>query len=763
MRFKLLISIWVAVLLYNPGAAFGQSAPVPTGTATGNWRLVGPKEPMQEQQGGDVGRINTFVFHPTQPQTIYAATPAGGLWRTEDNGANWSLLSNLPGYGIQDIAIDSITPDTLYVLTGDGDGSQGAAASYGLAPSSIGVLKSIDGGEHWQPTGLSFDVAARVYGYRLIIDPANPAILVAATTQGLWRTTDGGQSWSHITAGITADDQKGIFYDVEFHPTDPSIAYAASMTVVYRSTDSGQTWTALSGGLPSASEICPAGAQCSIFNRVRLAVTPASPDTLYVLYGVEGGFGVGLYRSDDRGGTFTKRSSSAPLPRGPNVNPSINLTNPNLFGYVDNDFQGFPSYSTAIAVSPTNADIVHVGAVDIWLSKDGGKTWTRATHWDKEGATNYAHADVHLLAYRGDSLYAATDGGIYSSADGGTTWASITRMETGITIAQIYGACFSPQQPDVIYYGAQDNGTYRLTMDGDTFKVGEGDGYLCQVDPQNPNVLYLDSDQQILRTYDAMHAPAGLKNISPTSGNTYVRLPWVTPFILGPANHNSMYLCAADLWYSPDNGDHWVNLTNGAFGPSPECRQVAISPADPKTIYVAKEAEFDRVHPWGTGDPRTPLFGGGGVFRSTDGGATWQSITGTLPLDQAAVTNVAVSPTDARRVWVTFEGYSANAKVFVTTDGGATWTNLSSGLPNIPAHAVAADSGPANAVYVGMDDGVYYRDDQLGSWVPFKDGLPNDTNGLPIVVTSLLIQGAQHRMIATTFSRGVWVSDLHAP
>jgi photosystem II stability/assembly factor-like uncharacterized protein len=125
---------------------------------------------------------------------------------------------------------------------------------------------------------------------------------------------------------------------------------------------------------------------------------------------------------------------------------------------------------------------------------------------------------------------------------------------------------------------------------------------------------------------------------------------------------------------------------------------------------------------------------------------------------------LAVSPTDARRVWVTFQGYDKDAKVFMTTDGGATWINLSSDLPNNSVHAAAAARGAANPVYVGTDDGVYYRDDTLKTWLPFKGGLPSTgEDGRPLVVTSLLIQEAQHRLLASTFSRGIWVSDLHAP
>src|SRR5262249_11554630 len=124
---------------------------------------------------------------------------------------------------------------------------------------------------------------------------------------------------------------------------------------------------------------------------------------------------------------------------------------------------------------------------------------------------------------------------------------------------------------------------------------------------------------------------------------------------------------------------------------------------------------------------------------------------------KAGLTNLAVSPTDARKAWVTFSGYSSGTKVFATSDGGVSWKNISSGLPNLPANAIAAKRGETNGVYVGMDSGIYYRDDRLDSWVPFSDGLPN------IVVTSLLIDEMRGRLIAGTFGRGVWITDIVSP
>jgi photosystem II stability/assembly factor-like uncharacterized protein len=598
----------------------------------------------------------------------------------------------------------------------------------------------------------------------LAIDPAKSTVLIAATNAGLYRTSDGGENWE-----IVATDQ---FVDVAFHPTDSKIVYAASLTTVYRSDDGGENWDILDEGYNPTS------------NRIRLAVTRANPDVLYVLYGATDGFTVGLFRSEDRGNHFAKRSSTDPLPEDANAPAPINLTKPNIFGRRDNDFDSQSYYDIAMAVSPTNANEIYVGGIDVWRSKDGGQTWKRISKWDAAFTepNRYVHADVHMLAYHDRMLYAATDGGIYrvndptNAGSAANPWQSITRMKTGITLAQIYHVCSSPMRPDVLYYGAQDNGTYRLDISGKIRQVGGGDGFVCQVDPRNPDTLYINANQSIHRTDKAASAdikngicvqPDGVeewcdfKDVTPTSGTNELAGTdfgaWVTPYILGTdpegTNGYSLYACYADLWKSKDQGDHWSNVSKGALGPSVECRQVAVSPADPKTIYVGKVGDAGK----------TPFFGGGGVFRSTDGGVSWRPVTGDLPYDKLLLTDLAVSPTDPHRVWASFQGNQEGAKVFMTTDGGAAWNDISRGLPDNSAHTIAAANGANNPAYVGMDDGVYYRDDTMADWAPFKQGLPIDNNGLPLVVTSLLIQEAQHRLFAATFGRGVWMSELHAP
>src|ERR1700737_5332053 len=211
-------------------------------------------------------------------------------------------------------------------------------------------------------------------------------------------------------------------------------------------------WRARPGSFPELRRGLPpftGRSQPNFSNPIRLAVPPASADTLYVLYGSRHGFTNGLYRSDDGGNTFEKRSSTSPYPKDPNAPFPIDLSSPNILGYDANDFMGESDYDLSMAVSPTDADRVHVGGVDTWRSDDGGRIWTATSRWwwDRASKPNYVHADIHSLVYRDGVLYAGTDGGLYASSDGGGGWGRITRKNRDFFIVRFVHVCFPPGSP----------------------------------------------------------------------------------------------------------------------------------------------------------------------------------------------------------------------------------------------------------------------------------------------------------------------------
>ncbi len=660
----------------------------------GNWISMGPDDHIRYGQGynGGIGRINCIAVDPSDPNIIYAGTPAGGLWKSTTGGNSWiPLTDNLPSLGISGIAIDyqsSSTNRTIYILTGDGDGGH---------TQSIGVLKSTDNGATWLSTGLFWEVNqsnSGNVGYKLIMHPTNNQEMLVATSSGIYKTEDGANSWEQVT-------EYQRIYDIEYKPGNPDYMYAAGAGFVMRSKNGGDSWEELS------SDVLPIWGA-----RTAIAVTPDEPDYLYALYSGTTGAGTmrGVFRSTDSGDTFSLRSDT-----------------PNILGYdrygEDNKSQSY--YDLAIAVSPEDADEVHVGGINCWKSENGGTSWTNTSYWIEYSADEggYTHADIHALEFYNGTLYSGSDGGIYKTDNSTNGWENIS---SGLVISQMYRIGLDPTNPNRFLHGSQDNGSNKIE-NGSFYHWYGADGFECIVDPSYPERIY--GSYQYGGIFRSEDSGLSITNIQPDdagSGN------WDTPYTLDPENSDIIYAGYIDLWKSEDRGDSWTNISNGDLGFSTS-RQVVVAPSDSDYIYILKSNR---------------------LYYSQNGGSSW---TENSDLGSSTKTYLTVHPSDPEIIWYTVGGFEEGEKVFKSTDGGETFTNVSGSLPNIPVNCIVYENGSNNGIYIGTDLGVFYINDDLSDWILFSNNLPTT------IVKELEIQYTSGKLYAGTFGRGMWTSDLYQP
>lgn len=650
----------------------------------GAWTAMGP---VGNPANGGAGRINFIRFDPTNSTTFWVGAPDGGLWKTTNGGTSYTTNTDqLTVIGCSDVAIDPTNNQIMYLATGDSDGGD----TY-----SVGVLKSTNGGTTWNTTGLTWTVNQGRTISRILVNPTNPQIVMAFASNGIWRSTNGGTTWAQPTGTFN-----GI-KDAEFKPGDPNTVYAAG-TSFRRSTDGGATWTAVT--LPLNS-----------IGRIAIAVSPANPAYVYLLAANNSNSGYrGVMRSTNSGGAFTTQSTS-----------------PNVLGWdngADTGGQGW--YDLAIAVSPTNAEEVFVGGVNIWRSTNGGTNWTLNSHWYGGFSKPYVHADIHDLIFlpgSGTTLYVGHDGGVSRTTNSGTAYSDIT---ANLTIAQQYKLSQSTTTSNLILAGHQDNGTNRLSGTTWSERMG-GDGMDCYIDRTNNN--FMIASLYYGDYYRSTNGGNSFSNIADPA----VEGQWVSVIHQDPVTAATVYAGGRPALYRTTNiAAGTVVWTALATPPGTgSIINLGIAPSNNQIIYSLKS-------------------GTGGVSKSINAGT---SFTSTAALTTAAVpTCVAISNTNPDVAFVTFSGYSAANKVFRTTNGGTSWTNISAGLPNVPVNCVVyVNNSTQDAVYIGTDIGVFYRDNTTG-WIEFSSGLPRTE------VSDLEIFYPTGRLRAATFGRGTWDSDLYS-
>ncbi len=658
----------------------------PARSATGSWVSLGPSSIPSPGPAGymGLGRLNVIAFHPTNQNILFAGSPSGGFWLTNDNGATWSTTTdNMPTIGVSAIIVDFSNPGTILMGTGDRD--------HGDAPG-MGVFRSTDGGMTWNLSNTGMGNATVC---KMIQHPGNSQIVLAATTNGIYRSANGGGNWTQTAAGY--------FQDICFKPNDPNVVYAESSSDFYRSSNNGLTFAQITSGLTSGQ-------------RGAIAVTSANPDYVYFLQSDNSSGFKAVYRSTDGGLNFFERSTS-----------------PNILDWscTGSDTGGQGWYDLVIAADPNNAQTIYVGGVDVWKSTDGGTSWTINAHWYGGCGVPAVHADCHFLGFSpvNGRLYAANDGGIYYSPNGGTNWTDCT---IGMTIGQIYKIGQSQTDPAKTINGFQDNGTYTNTASG-WVATGGGDGMECAVDYQNAaytyHTVYFGSIyRKFNNSGEVQIAGEGVFGIDESGG-------WVTPFILSESDPHQMFVGYKNAWRCNDvtsGSPAWIKISTGETA---ECSVLEQSPANPGLLYVVRWGSLKRTENANASAP------------------AWVSCT--LP-GGFTPTDLEAHPTEPNTVYATAEN-----KVYKSTDKGDTWNLVPGTLPDIPVNTIVYDKNSSEGLYIGTQTGVLYRNSSLPGWVNFCNGFPVvDVRELEIYYNS---NPANNRIMAATFGRGLWKSDLYSP
>ncbi len=675
--------------------------------------------------GKSSGRVRSIAVHPTNPDIVYIGVAAGGIWKTTNGGSSWADKSgdlNLITFGA--IAIDPTNPETVYAGTGEAQYNSNYTTYLG-----DGLYKSTDGGDSW--TKITNDFGENTQFADIEVSPHFPNQLLAAlssgnynfgtaSNRGLWLSLDGGLTWTKKIAGN--------FFDVQFHPNPLYKKYLFASRGrntdedggFYISDDSGVTFSNNSTGLPAGQRI----------SRMQFAISQSVPTTIYSIvyneYPTLYFFNTAAYSSNDMGLTWECISI------GQNIAGSYNGTD-----VID---QG--SYDLCIDINPTNPFDVMFGNVELSRTLNGlDINFIRNLDGPYGGSTAWdcpIHVDVHSIKFapsNSNIVYVGCDGGIYKSSDGGTTWYD---LNNGINTLQFYNIASHPTDPNIIYGGAQDNGNFATSDGGATWEFkSSGDGMNCFFDRNNASNIFISTQYGAL----ARSTDGGVTFENLISGQTS-KTAWNAPFWQHPVTPSIIYAAInRRIYQSTDYGaGPWVSLSG--WEASKTISSVAQSPIT-YTNWMEVESQYES-------SPK--------VRRSTNEGAFWETV---LELTGPIILNIVADPFDGETFYMCRATYT-DSMVMRTTNMGDTWLNISVGLPSVPANDVFIDPKNRNHIYVANDFGVYFSSmaGTNNTWQKLSNGMPF----VPVLDFNFYDSGSGTRYLrAASHGRGVFELNIDTP
>ena len=756
------------------------------------------------------GRMVAVAADPTDANTYYIAAAGGGVWKTTDGGSTYKALTDFLG----DTAMGSIAvapSNHNVVYAGTGEPNFAGDSRYG-----IGLLRSTDAGASWSvipgpvtassPNGVFYRKSIS----RIVVSPTNPKVVYLSTVLGalngngfadggVWKTTDGGATWTNLTAGKV--DDNALFTDVAVNTHNPNILYTAvgypgayAGNGIFKTTDGGATWTQLTGGLPLPANGDPVGGQTTL---ALYSSADGNSDTLYVSIPSSGTAAknyqdtynlLGLYKSTDSGATFTDLNAPDYMTgQGFYDNAVVvSQSNPNVFFAA-----GKVNYAVVGGFYPGPTDYNNLR--NLVGTTDGGATFH---DYSLGGGFVGPHTDTHALTFTADGkLLDANDGGIWrlenplvvnptppaSDTDASNDNIKWSDINGNLNTLQFTGIALDPFNAGIAYGGAQDNGTSKLSG-GVWNQVIGGDGGFTHVDATNSQTVYqefygisLERSDDGGQTFNPIYHGINTLDNSPSFGEVGTLngrtdpSPFYVPYKLDPLNQSRIVFGTNNIYFSPDRGG-----------------SVVVPPgADPNTYIAGDFVKIGISGPNGNGfAPNAPAGAsvdalgvagatiyaeiGTHVFATFDNGVTWsdRSIPATLYVPPTqnppntgqagnALSEFYVNPGNSLDVYATKPAFDDNSigKIFRSTDGGLNWKDISGNLPDIPFNSVRLDR-KSGTLYVAGDDGVYFSTNYGGSWGRIGGSLPT------VQVVDLDVSNPTGLLGAGTHGRGLWTTPL---
>ncbi|MCC3859949.1 VPS10 domain-containing protein [Pseudemcibacter aquimaris] len=682
------------------------------------------------------GRISHVAVDQNDTSTWYVAVASGGLWKTVNSGTTWTpIFDDYEAYSTGYVTIDPDNSNVIWLGTGENN----AQRAVGMGN---GVYKSLDAGKSWTNMGLH---TSEHIG-KILIDPRDSDVVYVAAQgplwdkggeRGLYKTTDGGENWELI---LEISEHTGIS-DVVFHDSDPDTIYASSYqrrrhvarlvaggpeSAAYKSTDGGKTWKKIMKGLPTGN-----------VGRIGLNISPQDRNVLYAM--ISAGSQSVFFRSSDGGESWNRMS---------------------------NELNVDPQYYTEIFVDPSRFDRVYSVDFNTRYTDDGGATWHDLS-WE------HIHSDHHFIYLDPKDpnyMLLGTDGGLYQSWDHSKTWNYIDNLP----LAQFYRVAVDNAKPFYnIYGGTQDNATqggpsrtinYNGITNADWFNTIGGDGFGVEIDPDNENIVYTQSQYGNLVRFDK--ASGEVQNIQPQQeeGLPPFKWHWNAPILISPHDGKRLYFAGNYLFVSDDYGSTWKRISDDlSRGIDRNTLPIMDRVWGPEALH--KNSASSR---WGqiVAFDESPVVAGllyagtdDGLLQVSDnGGESWRKIEEFPGVPEYAyVSDVMADKHDADTVYITFNHYKSGdftPYVLKSTDRGRRWTSIASNLPERhTVWTIIQDHVDPELLFVGTELGLWTSVNGGDDWVRLKGNVPT------IAFQDITIQEDESDLVAGTFGRGFFVLD----